>query len=143
MADLTTKTLGQVETVTEVGSTDNVLLESSGVMKKIAASSIGGGGGTETVIIDQYADPITANRSFQEVLNLLNSGVPVIACATGTVLGTGFKHFMMLYASGTNIYGNYVSFDPFNNGMFGESFQWTENDGIMYVPFDYVMTPAT
>ena len=43
MAELTTKTLSEVDTITEMGSTDYVLVESNGTMKKISGSEVGGG----------------------------------------------------------------------------------------------------
>lgn len=57
MAELTTKTLSEVDTITEMGSTDYVLVESNGTMKKISGSEVGGGG---VVFIDlsQYANNI-------------------------------------------------------------------------------------
>lgn len=122
-------------------SYDNIVEHNPTAPDPVDYDGGGDGGGTETVIFDQNADPITANRTHQEVLDLLNSGVPVIACVSGSVLGTGYKHFMMLHASGTHIYGAYVSFDPSNNGMYGESFEW--DDEIMSATFDYTMTPAT
>ena len=107
----------------------------------------GDGSGIETVVFDEANDPVTANRTFQEVFNLLTSGVPVIACASGSATGTSVKHFILLHVSSGNgpntyIYGNYVSVDPFENGMFGVSYRWTD-DGIMRIPFNYIMTPAS
>lgn len=43
MAELTTKTLSEVDTITEMGSTDYVLVESNGTMKKISGSEVGSG----------------------------------------------------------------------------------------------------
>ncbi len=43
MADLNTKTLNELETITEMGENDKVLVESNGRMKR-CSGSLGGGG---------------------------------------------------------------------------------------------------
>ena len=42
MADLTTKTLNELDTVDSVASTDHVLIESGGRMKRADSSLVGG-----------------------------------------------------------------------------------------------------
>lgn len=43
MADLNTKTLNELDVVTDINDTDYVLIEQSGRMKRVNGSKVGGG----------------------------------------------------------------------------------------------------
>ena len=43
MADLSTKTLNELDVVTDINDTDYVLIEQGGRMKRVSGSKVGGG----------------------------------------------------------------------------------------------------
>ena len=54
MPDLSTKTLNELDTITEMGENDKVLVESNGRMKKFSGE-IGSGGGVYILNINDFS----------------------------------------------------------------------------------------
>ena len=87
MAELTTKTLSEVDTITEMGSTDYVLVESNGTMKKIAASNISGSGVYRIVETRTSSTQRTLDKSYTEILDAFNAGLlPVVTFTDSGIL---------------------------------------------------------
>ena len=55
MSDLNTKTLNELDTITEMGENDKVLVESNGRMKKFSGEIGSGGGGVYILNIDDFS----------------------------------------------------------------------------------------
>lgn len=79
MPDLNTKTLNELDTITEMGENDKILVESGGRMKKLSGS-VGGGGGVivEFGTVSQESSQKTIDMTAAEFATLLASGqVPI------------------------------------------------------------------
>ena len=80
MPDLNTKTLNELDTITEMGENDKILVESGGRMKKLNGSVGGGGGGVivEFGTVSQESSQKTINMTPPEFAALLDSGqIPI------------------------------------------------------------------
>lgn len=87
MADLTTKTLSELDTVTTVSDTDHMLIESNGTMKKIAASNIGGGGVYQITETRITSTDRTLDKSYTAILDAFNAGLlPVVTFNNNGIL---------------------------------------------------------
>lgn len=79
MPDLNTKTLNELDTITEMGENDKVLVESGGRMKKLNGSVSGGGGVIiEFGTVSQESSQKTINMTPPKFAALLDSGqIPI------------------------------------------------------------------
>lgn len=107
MADLNTKTLNELDTITEMGENDKVLVESGGRMKR-CSGSLGSGGAVVLEVVQ--ADPGSEGQhmvdiSLTNLTNLLSSGqIPIF-------------HFNKLSEWDYETYGNFVSLDIDQNTL--------------------------
>lgn len=69
------KKISELETVTEVTKSMNVLIEDDGVLKKASSGGNIGGGGGNTIMVDA-TNGYTCSHSFNEALSLFNSAKP-------------------------------------------------------------------
>ena len=84
MADLSTKTLNQLDTITEMGESDKILVESNGRMKKFSGEIGGSGSGvyilnSHDFTIDSESGELTVLNTviFNDLFEALDTGITV------------------------------------------------------------------
>jgi len=108
MADLSTKTLNELDTITEMGENDKVLVESNGRMKR-CSGSLGGGGAVVLEVVQ--ANPGSEGQhmvdiSLTNLTNLLLSGqIPIF-------------HFNKLSEYDYETYGSFAGLDIDQNSLY-------------------------
>lgn len=58
MAELNTKSISELDILQTLQSSDHVLVESDGMMKRISGSMVGGNGGVCVIDLSEYEDKI-------------------------------------------------------------------------------------
>lgn len=74
MPDLNTKTLNELDTITEMGENDKVLIESGGRMKRCSGSLGGGGGAVLLEIVEMSNGRHIIELTPNELTTMLSSG---------------------------------------------------------------------
>lgn len=129
MPDLNTKTLNELDTITEMGENDKVLVESSGRMKKFSGE-IGGGG----IIVLTEDENQSIGISYNQIMNGLQNGKMPILLKDLTINGHTGTNIYNLYniVTASNAYGivfSYYSND--NGGLEVISYVATSENGIL------------
>ena len=102
------KKLSEVEFVEKAGDAANILVEVDGEIKKTAKANTGGAEILNVqFVFDCTDDSSSCNVAFQDVLNALNAGVPIVVTIKIIVDSESsvFQHMFLT--------GNEVSYDPY------------------------------
>lgn len=93
------KKLSEVEFVESIDDTANILVEVDGEIKKTAKANTGGAEILNVQFVFDYTDDSSScNVTFQDVLNALSAGVPIVA--TIKIVFSEWDTFYHMYLSG-------------------------------------------
>ena len=127
MPDLNTKTLNELDTITEMGENDKVLVESNGRMKKFSGE-IGGGG---LVVLTEDSNG-SIGVSYNQIVGYIEEGkLPILVYVDAEVGPAPFNCIYML-----------VGYSIFNSDYF-VTFSWYNPDSGAVNLFEYMASSAT
>ena len=126
MANLDTKTLSELDTITEMGENDKVLIESGGRMKKFSGTISGGG---NTVLTETSG---SIGVSYDQIVSYVSEGnLPILLCQS-----SGTTEVLIHQVSAYSIYeGTYfvffTTFDPNNMQTSLRIYSASSSSGIL------------
>lgn len=125
------KKISEIETVTEVTESMNVLIEDNGVLKKVSSGGNIGGGGVKTIVLvqDSYAPGVgyinspkictcETGETYADVLNYFNEGIPFM------ILIKEIYDTSAGYTIASRVYPEYINDDIYIVVVANQTFYW-------------------
>ena len=125
------KKISEIETVTEVTESMNVLIEDNGVLKKVSSGGNIGGGGVKTIVLvqDSYAPGEGYNNTtrictcetgetYEDVLNYFNEETPFM------ILIKEIYDTSAGYTIASRVYPEYIYDDTYIVVVANQTFYW-------------------